>query len=327
MFGDTKFEDLPEEVRAVGGYDDVIKDNFGEEIEICNIKKGWTIMAAARAVGILGINYAQRRWVPHFHPVGFEKVKIPKEIYARILNNRKKLLLKKKKFEIEGCDMGMQNCHRVVESREAMECHVVSNENYFFRSLDGTVLEDIYAQMRPMAQDWIDNKVELSGTSIYGIRKYTRGAWLHGHLDHLRSHVISAILNIKQDVDEDWPLQIFDHSGQVHEVLLQPGEMVWYESASLVHGRVKPLNGSYFENLFVHYMPRSQAWYQTDWSLDYGDPVRNINLEVLREADLAMDKKRTELRQMKVKKEEELKRQLESMNLEEKMQLNAMWVK
>ena len=71
-------------------------------------------------------------------------------------------------------------------------------------------------------------QVGLVGTSIYGIRRYTRGAWLLSHLDHLQSHVISAILNIKQDVEEDWPLQILDHQGQQHEIILKPGEMVWW---------------------------------------------------------------------------------------------------
>merc|ERR1719356_1648643 len=147
-----------------------------------------------------------------------------------------------------------------------------------------------------MAQQWIGEKIELAGTSVYGIRRYTRGAWLMGHLDHLKSHVISAILNIKQDVDSDWPLQIFDHDGKLHEVILAPGEMVWYESARLVHGRTKPLNGSYFENLFVHYMPRSQLWYGEDWDLDYGVPVKNITLEMMKEADMEMEVKRKELK-------------------------------
>ena len=49
--------------------------------------------------------------------IGFEKVKIPSDIYARILNNRKKLINDKRKFQIERCDFGMQNCQRIVESR------------------------------------------------------------------------------------------------------------------------------------------------------------------------------------------------------------------
>jgi hypothetical protein len=30
-----------------------------------------------------------------------------------------------------------------------------------------------------------------------------------------------------QDVDEEWPLQIFDHHGKLHNVFLKPGEMIW----------------------------------------------------------------------------------------------------
>ena len=57
-------------------------------------------------------------------------------------------------------------------------------------------------------------------------------------------------------VDSDWPLQIYDNNGTLDEVTLAPGEMVWYESARLVHGRVEKLNGSAFENIFVHFMPK-----------------------------------------------------------------------
>ena len=41
-------------------------------------------------------------------------------------------------------------------------------------------------------------RIELIGTAVYGLRKYTRGAYLLSHLDHLETHVVSAILNIAQ---------------------------------------------------------------------------------------------------------------------------------
>ena len=74
-------------------------------------------------------------------------------------------------------------------------------------------------------------------------------------------------------------------------------------------------------------MPRSQAWYGTDWSLDFGDAVTNITVEVLQEADSAMDKRRNELRQKKIEEELELKKQMEMMTIEEKMRLHSMWDK
>ncbi len=44
--------------------------------------------------------------------------------------------------------------------------------------------------------------------------------------------VISIIVNVGQNVDgHPWPLEILDYSGNMHKVFLQPGEMVFYESA------------------------------------------------------------------------------------------------
>ena len=43
---------------------------------------------------------------------------------------------------------------------------------------------------------------------MYGIRRYLNGSWLSLHLDTVHTHVISVILQIDQDVDEDWPLYL-----------------------------------------------------------------------------------------------------------------------
>merc|ERR1719278_143671 len=142
---------------------------------------------------------AQAPFMPHFHPVGFEKVSIPREMYARILTGRKKALMEKR-WKVESCDPGMQNCAMVVESKHAKESHLINREIYFYLGLDVKLQKEIYREMRQLAQTWIKNRVELIGTSIYGIRKYTNGAKLMPHLDHMETHIISAILNIGQKV-------------------------------------------------------------------------------------------------------------------------------
>ncbi len=44
--------------------------------------------------------------------------------------------------------------------------------------------------------------------------------------------VISAIINVDQDADaKPWPLDILDHTGEHHRVALEPGDLLWYESA------------------------------------------------------------------------------------------------
>lgn len=45
------------------------------------------------------------------------------------------------------------------------------------------------------------------------------------------THIISAIINIAQDLDEPFSLDIFDHDKKPHKVLMEPGDIVWYESA------------------------------------------------------------------------------------------------
>ena len=92
-------------------------------------------------------------------------------------------------------------------------------------------------------------------TFVYGIRIYEKGAVLSSHRDRLKTHIISAIINVDQKVDEEWPLVIEDNYYRKHQILLQPGEMVFYESARLVHGRPIPLKGKHFANIFCHFMP------------------------------------------------------------------------
>ena len=44
------------------------------------------------------------------------------------------------------------------------------------------------------------------------------------------------------------------------QVFLAPGDLVWYESARVVHGRQFPLRGASFDNLFLHFKPL--VWYR-----------------------------------------------------------------
>lgn len=58
--------------------------------------------------------------------------------------------------------------------------------------------------------------------------------------------ITSAIVMISQEVDEDWPLEVYDRQGIAHNITMQPGDVVLYESHSLLHGRPFPLRGDYY---------------------------------------------------------------------------------
>ena len=49
------------------------------------------------------------------------------------------------------------------------------------------------------------------------------------------------------------------HNGQAHSVIMAPGDMVLYESAKAIHARMIPLNGTSYDNVFVHFRP-SKGW-------------------------------------------------------------------
>jgi prolyl 4-hydroxylase len=67
--------------------------------------------------------------------------------------------------------------------------------------------------------------------------------------------VISAIINIAQDVEKDWILEIINHDGKAVNLTMQPGDVVLYESHSVIHGRPYRLQGTYYANLFLHFEP------------------------------------------------------------------------
>ena len=79
--------------------------------------------------------------------------------------------------------------------------------------------------------------------------------------------VMENKVNVDQDVDEDWPLEVYGHDGKATNVSMRPGDMVLYESHSVIHGRPFPLKGKFYANIFVHFEPigsldpKAKSWY------------------------------------------------------------------
>mmetsp|Transcript_6624 Transcript_6624/g.19438 ORF Transcript_6624/g.19438 Transcript_6624/m.19438 type:complete len:472 (+) Transcript_6624:95-1510(+) len=91
-------------------------------------------------------------------------------------------------------------------------------------------------------------------TSVYGVRVYKEGAVLSPHCDRMPL-ISSAIVNVAQDVDEDWPIEVYSHNGTAYNITMKPGDMVLYESGSIIHGRPFPLIGRFYANIFIHFEP------------------------------------------------------------------------
>ena len=97
----------------------------------------------------------------------------------------------------------------------------------------------------------------LKGCSLYGVRVYTENSVLVPHVDRVPL-ISSAIINVAQDVEEPWPLEVIGHDRKAHNISMEPGDMVLYESHSIIHGRPFPLKGKFYANIFVHFEPLGQ---------------------------------------------------------------------
>lgn len=120
--------------------------------------------------------------------------------------------------------------------------------------LSDDLREQIHDVMKPLMESWSGK--DLAPTYVYGIRVYHDQAILKSHRDRLETHIISAIINVDQEVNVDWPLVIDDNYYRRHHVLLKPGDMIFYEGARLTHGRPIAFDGNLFANIFCHFKPK-----------------------------------------------------------------------
>ena len=184
----------------------------------------------------LGLNYVQPQLVPPVTKEGFMHIKLPKGTFEWL-----------RAWYDEMRKLDEQN---ESSSGPCMNQHVSPSA---ITHLPEAEKERLSNDLKSTLEGWFGGELEL--TSIYGIRKYTNGSVLRMHVDTVNTHVVSAIINVDQQLDEEWPLLILDHNDSEHEVLMRPGDMVLYESAKLLHGRPSVMRGSHYDNIFIHYRP------------------------------------------------------------------------
>ena len=174
--------------------------------------------------------------LPIYTKEGFKKIKLPEGLHKDIINY-----------------LGANYPSAKAEVSDAIGTFISSEFTSIparLIPLDDNIRMEIVLALMPILEEWVHRKLEL--TALYGIREYSRGATLKMHVDKIETHHVSAIVNVHQQVNTDWPLHIRDHDDRLHEVYMQPGEAILYESAKLMHGRPEPLNGLSYANFFIH---------------------------------------------------------------------------
>ena len=134
----------------------------------------------------------------------------------------------------------------------ASPTYMVSVEDNTLEKAGFHLKQAIWDAVKDTIEQWTG--MEQKPVSMYGIRSYKEGAILSPHVDRLPL-VGSCIINVDQDVDEPWPLEVYDRHDRAVNVTMEPGDLVLYESGSLVHGRPFALKGRFFANIFIHFEP------------------------------------------------------------------------
>ena len=189
----------------------------------------------------------QRELTPQLTQIGFEKTKLEDDTFSKVLDyyNESKDKFIKENVESESNPYIWRSGSKTDDKWPAW---IALNHKFQEWLVDSLQIEH---------EKWCGFKLEPSMS--YGFRKYTRGATLTNHVDRYETHVISSIINVDQKVDTPWLLWIEDYDSEIHKISMNPGDMLFYESAKLIHGRPDPLDGDYYVSVFNHYKP--EGWY------------------------------------------------------------------
>ena len=192
------------------------------------------------------------------HCRGFQRHQLEEDVYQEILQTYR---------SITG-DLRVEESEAIGTFISTVRPEVPPCLHYEVPGFNALVLD----LLKPLHEAWC--RFPLEPAACYGFRTYLNGAFLHSHLDRQHTHVVSSSICVDLDLYAPWPLELRDAEGQYHQLSLNPGEIMLYESASVLHGRPTPLNGRYHVGLFVHYRPAEDydlwiesplAWYEKHW--------------------------------------------------------------
>lgn len=85
----------------------------------------------------------------------------------------------------------------------------------------------------------------VSDVIPYDVMRLMCACGIHVDVDRLPL-VSSCIIQVAQDVDEPWPIEVYDHNGKAWNVTMQPGDLTLYESHTVLHGRPFPMKGRFY---------------------------------------------------------------------------------
>jgi prolyl 4-hydroxylase len=231
-----KYKEMP--IQPLGNKQKFYDDYVQGCVEYYGKKKGNRCYANERER--ITMNLRQPKSMVNYTSLGYTKMKAPPEVFELIRN-----FWERNKHNQKDEDWPIGNTY---VNHWDNPSKIVSVEDTSLKGGGSVLKQHIWNAARDTISAWTGQ--QLAECSLYGIRVYKEGAMLAPHVDRLPL-VASAIINVDQDVDEPWPLEVIGHSGHAVNITMEPGDLVLYESHSVIHGRQFPLKGRFMANIFV----------------------------------------------------------------------------
>lgn len=210
----------------------------------------------------LWLDLAQMHFAKNFTPSGWSSAELDPEAHAEVAS----IFASKKDLAVVE-EIGDNLAHMFI---------VGQREHWDFRlHLPSDLQKRMLNSIRTAVSKWSGiSSANLSLEAAYGARVYHNNSILKVHLDHVETHVLSAVYCIAIEGEEDgqqpWYLGAFpDFTGQDATVDVRPGQLFLYESAKLPHGRPGTFRGDKYVAMFVHFKPRG-------WNLENFDRVYSL---------------------------------------------------
>jgi prolyl 4-hydroxylase len=179
-----------------------------------------------------------------FTAAGFQKDFLPKKVSQKVERYWSK---NKGKWREESYPIG-----DTTSNHWSSPTYRVALDESGLRGSSKSMKESIIETTKERLQNWTGEKLRLS-SSPTSIRVYSSGATVSPHVAQLPQVVASAIINVAQDVNEAWPMEVVAGDGTTRQVTLLPGEMLLIESSSIIQGSPLPLQGKYAATMVVHF--------------------------------------------------------------------------
>ena len=176
--------------------------------------------------------------MPQFTDLGFKHTKAPKEICDYVTNfyHSQKNKKRAESFPLDGTQINVREIPTYM-------MHIPGDKKRWIANV-----------MQPILSEW--SGIALKYSTMYGLREYTQGAVLKGHIDRIETHIISAIIHITHSPHNiSWPLEVVSWDGERYYINDTDCDMVFYESSKLIHGRPMAYEGDSWINAFLHFRP------------------------------------------------------------------------